>query len=42
MGMPERSYVLYQQILAHEPNQIEIAQRLDDLKKKGVKPPVPN
>jgi tetratricopeptide (TPR) repeat protein len=40
-GMPERSMVLYQSILQREPNQIEIADRLAQLKAKGVQPPPP-
>lgn len=41
-GMPDRSLAMYEQILRREPNQIEIAERLEQLKAKGVRPPVPN
>lgn len=41
-GMPERAYVQYERILAREPNQIEIQQRLELLKVKGIKRPLPN
>ena len=41
-GMPERSRVLYERILQREPNQIEIAERLAQLKAKGVERPLPN
>jgi Tfp pilus assembly protein PilF len=40
-GMPERSFVLYEQILQCEPHQIEIAERLEQLKAKGVQRPPP-
>jgi Tfp pilus assembly protein PilF len=41
-GMPDRSLVLYERILAREPNQVEIAERLEQLRVKGVKRAVPN
>ncbi|MSQ97185.1 MAG: tetratricopeptide repeat protein [Gemmataceae bacterium] len=41
-GMPERSLVLYEEILAREPNQVEIADRAAQLKARGVKAPLPN
>ena len=41
-GMPDRSLDLYEQILRREPNQIEIAERLEQLKAKGIKHPLPN
>ncbi len=41
-SMPDRAYVLYEQILAREPNQFEIADRLEQLKARGVKRPLPN
>ncbi len=40
-GMPDRAYVLYEWILQHEPNQIEIAERLEKLKAKGIQAPPP-
>lgn len=42
MNMPDRSYVLYEDILERDPKQAEIAQRLEVLKVKGVKRPLPN
>ena len=42
MGMPERAYVLYERILAREPAQAEIAEKLQQLKHKGVKRPLPD
>ena len=41
-GMPDRAFVQYERILAREPNQIEIRERLEQLKAKGVKRPLPN
>lgn len=41
-GMPDRAFVQYERILAREPNQIEIRDRLEVLKTKGVKRPLPN
>jgi tetratricopeptide (TPR) repeat protein len=41
-GMPERSYVLYERILQREPHQVDIAQRLEQLKARGVQRPLPN
>jgi tetratricopeptide (TPR) repeat protein len=41
-GMPDRAYVMYESILAQEPNQLEISERLEILKVKGVKRPAPN
>ncbi|MCI0684153.1 MAG: tetratricopeptide repeat protein [Gemmataceae bacterium] len=40
-GMPDRAYVLYERILARDPRQHEVAQRLEQLKEKGVKRPLP-
>lgn len=40
-GMPDRAYVLYERILARDSNQYEVAQRLEQLKAKGVKRPLP-
>jgi tetratricopeptide (TPR) repeat protein len=40
-GFPERSRVLYEQILQIDPNQTEIADRLAKLKTKGVQAPSP-
>lgn len=41
-SMPDRSLVLYERILAREPNHIEIAERLEQLRAKGVKRAMPN
>ena len=41
-GMPERSLVLYEDILTREPSQVEIANRVAQLKARGVKAPLPN
>jgi tetratricopeptide (TPR) repeat protein len=41
-GMPDRAFVLYERVLAKEPNQVEIAERLEQLRAKGVKRPLPN
>ena len=41
-GMPDRALVLYERILLREPDQIEIAERLEQLKARGVKRPLPN
>lgn len=41
-GMPDRSLVLYERILTRDPNQIEIVERVEQLRAKGVKRPVPN
>lgn len=41
-GMPERSLVLYEEILTREPKQIEIADQVSRLKARGVKAPLPN
>jgi Tfp pilus assembly protein PilF len=41
MGMPQRAYVLYERILQREPNQTQIAQRLDQLKAQGITRPLP-
>jgi tetratricopeptide (TPR) repeat protein len=40
-GQPERSLVLYEHILQMEPNQVEIAERLQQLKAKGIQAPPP-
>lgn len=40
-GLPDRALVLYQQILDREPDQIEIAERVQQLKSRGVKAPIP-
>jgi Tfp pilus assembly protein PilF len=40
-GMPERARVLYERILAREPQQHEITQRLDALRAKGIQRPLP-
>ncbi len=41
-GMPDRALVQYERILEREPNQLEIRERLELLKVKGVKRPLPN
>jgi Tfp pilus assembly protein PilF len=41
-GMPERSYALYERILSREPGQAQIAQRLEQLRIKGVSRPLPD
>ena len=40
-GMPDRAYVLYERILARDPRQHEVGQRLEQLKAKGVRRPLP-
>ena len=42
MGANERSLVLYQRILDRDPQQSEIAAKVQMLKAKGVKPPLPD
>lgn len=42
MGMPERAYVLYERVLAREPNQADVAERLSQLKAKNVQRPLPD
>ena len=42
MGMPQRAYVLYERILEREPQQAQIAQKLDQLRVKGVSRPLPD
>lgn len=42
MGMPERAYVLYERVLAREPNQADVAERLRQLKAKNVQRPLPD
>ena len=37
-GQKDRAYVLYERILAREPHQIEIRERLEKLKAEGIKP----
>jgi len=41
-GMPQRAYVLYERILEREPGQAQIAQKLEQLKVKGVSRPLPD
>jgi len=41
-GKPDRAFVQYERILEREPNQIEIRERLELLKVKGVRRPLPN
>ncbi len=40
-GLPDRSLALYEQILDREPNQIDIADRVAQLRARGVKLPTP-
>ena len=40
-GNPERAYVLYERILERDPKQEAIRERLEELKAKGVKRPLP-
>jgi len=40
-GMPDRAFVLYERILERDPKQDAIRARLDELKAKGVKRPLP-
>jgi superkiller protein 3 len=40
-GMPDRALALYEWILQREPNQLEIAERREQLRAKGVQPPPP-
>ena len=40
-GMPERTLVLYERIVARDPQQYEISQRLEQFREKGVKRPLP-
>jgi Tfp pilus assembly protein PilF len=40
-GMPDRAYVLYERILERDPKQDAIRDRLEQLKAKGVKRPLP-
>jgi len=41
-GMPQRAFVLYQRILDREPGQAQIAQKLEQLRIKGVSHPLPD
>jgi tetratricopeptide (TPR) repeat protein len=40
--LPERALVLYQRGLARDPNQVELLERINELKKKGVGKPKPD
>ena len=40
-GMPDRARVIYERIIAREPGQHEIAQRLEELRTRGVQRPQP-
>jgi tetratricopeptide (TPR) repeat protein len=40
-GLPDRAMLLYQQILQADPQQVEIAERYEQLKAKGIKAPEP-
>jgi hypothetical protein len=39
-GMAPRAYVLYERILARDPSQAQIAQKLDQLRLMGVRRPL--
>jgi tetratricopeptide (TPR) repeat protein len=41
-GMPDRAFVQYERIIERDPSQVEIRERLELLKTKGVKRPLPN
>jgi tetratricopeptide (TPR) repeat protein len=41
-GMPQRAYALYERILEREPGQANVAQKLDQLRVKGVSRPLPD
>jgi tetratricopeptide (TPR) repeat protein len=41
-GMPQRAFVLYERILEREPGQVQISQKLDQLRTKGVSRPLPD
>jgi tetratricopeptide (TPR) repeat protein len=40
-GMPQRARVLYERVLARNPNELEVAARLEQLKARGVERPIP-
>lgn len=40
-GMPDRAYVLYERILARDARNDEVAQRLEQLRARGVRRPLP-
>jgi tetratricopeptide (TPR) repeat protein len=40
-GMPQRARVLYERVLARDPHQLEVADRLEQLKARGVERPMP-
>jgi Tfp pilus assembly protein PilF len=39
MNLPDRAFVLYERVLVREPNQTQVAERLDRLRVKGVSRP---
>jgi Tfp pilus assembly protein PilF len=41
-GMPQRAYALYERILEFEPQQAHIAQKLEQLRAKGISRPLPD
>jgi tetratricopeptide (TPR) repeat protein len=40
-GMPDRAYVLYERILVRDPHNHEVAQRLEQMRSRGIKRPLP-
>jgi Flp pilus assembly protein TadD len=42
MAMPERSLVLYERVLEQEPNRSDVIDRVNELRSKGVGPPLPD
>ena len=40
-GMPDRAYVLYERILTRDPRNHEVAQRLEQMRARGIKRPLP-
>jgi tetratricopeptide (TPR) repeat protein len=40
-GMPDRAIVLYERIVARDPQQHEVRQRLDSLRSRGIGRPLP-
>jgi Tfp pilus assembly protein PilF len=41
-GMPQRAYALYERILEQDPQQAQIAQKLEQLRAKGISRPLPD
>jgi hypothetical protein len=42
LQMPERAVVLYQRVLAEDPHQTDVAERLDLLRKNKIGNPLPD